>query len=90
MNILIKILFYRCNVADKEEVFRVAEKVKKDVGDVTILVNNAGIAGIVNSFLNQSPDEIVRVMNINVIAHYWVSNIFGIHIEAERYRGNNR
>ncbi|XP_018346720.1 PREDICTED: short-chain dehydrogenase/reductase family 16C member 6-like, partial [Trachymyrmex septentrionalis] len=67
---------YGCNVADKEEVFRVAKKVKEEVGDVTTLINNAGIA-FVKSFLNQSPDEIARVIDVNITAHYWV-NIFKI------------
>ncbi|KYQ48804.1 Short-chain dehydrogenase/reductase family 16C member 6 [Trachymyrmex zeteki] len=63
---------YRCNVADREEVFRVAKKVKEEVGDVTILINNAGIV-FIKSFLNQSPDEIARVIDVNVTAHYWAT-----------------
>jgi len=76
---MVKILtaFYRCNVADREEVFRVAEKVKEEVGDVTILVNNIGI-GFMKSFMNLSPEEITRVLDINVIAHYWASNLLEI------------
>lgn len=66
--------FYRCDVANKEEVFKVAEKVKKEVGDVTILVNNAGIV-FIKSFLNQSVHEIARVIDVNVTAHYWVRNL---------------
>lgn len=34
--------FYRCNVTDKEEILKVAEKVREAVGDVTILINNTG------------------------------------------------
>jgi len=35
---MIKIcILYKCNVADRKEVFRVAEKVKKEIDDVTIL-----------------------------------------------------
>ncbi|XP_018354255.1 PREDICTED: short-chain dehydrogenase/reductase family 16C member 6-like [Trachymyrmex septentrionalis] len=66
---------YRCNVADKEEVFRVANKVKEEVGDVTILINNAGIV-FVKSLLNQSPDEITRTINVNMTAHYWTLKAF--------------
>ncbi|XP_071627291.1 short-chain dehydrogenase/reductase family 16C member 6-like isoform X2 [Temnothorax longispinosus] len=66
---------YRCNVADREEVFRVAEKVKKEVGDVTILVNNAG-AVFIKSFMNQSLDEIAQVIDVNVTAHYWTLKAF--------------
>ncbi|XP_012061836.1 PREDICTED: short-chain dehydrogenase/reductase family 16C member 6, partial [Atta cephalotes] len=66
---------YRCNVADEKEVFRVAKKVKEEVGDVTILINNAGIA-FVKSFLNLSPDEITRGINVNMTAHYWTLKAF--------------
>ncbi|KYM80968.1 Short-chain dehydrogenase/reductase family 16C member 6 [Atta colombica] len=66
---------YRCNVADEKEVFRIAKKVKEEVGDVTILINNAGIV-FMKSFLNQSPDEITHGINVNVIAHYWTLKAF--------------
>ncbi|XP_011699710.1 PREDICTED: short-chain dehydrogenase/reductase family 16C member 6-like, partial [Wasmannia auropunctata] len=66
---------YRCNVADREEVFRVAEKVKKEVGDVTILINNAGV-GIAKLLLNQSFDDIERVIDVNLKAHYWTLRAF--------------
>ncbi|XP_039307649.1 17-beta-hydroxysteroid dehydrogenase 13 [Solenopsis invicta] len=66
---------YRCNVTDREEVFRVAEKVKEEVGDVTILINNAGIL-FIKSLLNQRPDEITRAIDVNVTAHYWILTAF--------------
>lgn len=52
---------------------------RKEVGDVTILVNNAGVA-FAKKLLDQSVDEITRVIDVNLISHYWVSNIFEIHI----------
>jgi len=51
--------------------------VKEEVGDVTILINNAGIV-FVKSFMNQSFDEIEKVIDVNVMAHYWVSNVLSI------------
>ncbi|XP_011640988.1 short-chain dehydrogenase/reductase family 16C member 6-like [Pogonomyrmex barbatus] len=66
---------YQCDVSDRKEVFRVAEKVKKEVGDVTILINNAGIV-YVKSFLNHSLDEIKRVIDVNVMAHFWTLKAF--------------
>ncbi|XP_070162304.1 short-chain dehydrogenase/reductase family 16C member 6-like [Polyergus mexicanus] len=66
---------YKCNVADRKEVFKVAEKVRKEVGDVTILVNNAGIL-IIKKLLNQSADEITRVIDVNLISHYWTLQAF--------------
>ncbi|EFN80911.1 Epidermal retinal dehydrogenase 2 [Harpegnathos saltator] len=66
---------YRCDVSDKDEVFKTAEKVRKEVGDVTILVNNAGIAPI-QTFENYNTDEISKVINVNFMAHYWASIMF--------------
>jgi len=66
---------YRCDVTNREEVFKVAEKVKKEVGDVTILINNAGIV-FIKSFLDHSCDEISRVIDVNVTAHYWTLQAF--------------
>ncbi|KAL6437452.1 hypothetical protein ACFW04_005140 [Cataglyphis niger] len=66
---------YQCNVTDRKEVFKVAEKVRKEVGDVTILVNNAGIV-FVKKLLDQSADEIRRVIDVNFISHYWMLQAF--------------
>jgi len=55
--------------------------VREEVGDVTILVNNAG-AVYIKKLLNQSADEIVRIININLISHYWASDIFEIHMRS--------
>ncbi|XP_011876966.1 PREDICTED: short-chain dehydrogenase/reductase family 16C member 6-like isoform X2 [Vollenhovia emeryi] len=66
---------YRCDITDREEIFRVARKVKEEVGDVTILINNAGIV-YVKSLMNQSFDEIQRGIDVNVTAHYWTLKAF--------------
>ncbi|GAB1865548.1 NADP-retinol dehydrogenase [Camponotus japonicus] len=66
---------YQCNITDREEVFKVAKNVREEVGDVTILVNNAG-AIYIKKLLNQSADEIVRIININLISHYWMLQAF--------------
>jgi len=48
---------YRCDVTRREDVFAVAKKVKEEVGDVTILINNAGIM-LFRAFLNHTTDII--------------------------------
>lgn len=35
---------FQCDISDREQVYRLAVDVRRRVGDVTILVNNAGIA----------------------------------------------
>ncbi|XP_077990463.1 epidermal retinol dehydrogenase 2-like [Glandiceps talaboti] len=66
---------YVCDVTKKEEVYRIAEQVTKDVGHVTILVNNAGVvAG--KKFLQCSDESIERTMNVNVMAIFWTLKAF--------------
>lgn len=58
-------------MSDRDAVFKMAEKVKKEVGEVSILVNNAGIMPT-KPLLKQTPEEIDRQFKINVYAHFWV------------------
>lgn len=51
-----------------------ARKVKQEVGDVTILINNAGIMPH-HQFLDHTEAEIRRIMDINVMAHFWVRTL---------------
>ncbi|XP_018366631.1 PREDICTED: 17-beta-hydroxysteroid dehydrogenase 13-like [Trachymyrmex cornetzi] len=62
---------YECDVTKKEDVFAVAKKVKEEVGDVTILVNNAGIMPCYG-FLDHTDDKIIQLFNINVLGHFWM------------------
>ncbi|GJQ66112.1 hypothetical protein Trydic_g5780 [Trypoxylus dichotomus] len=62
---------YVCDVANRANVFEVVERVKKDVGDITIIVNNAGIMPT-HSLLDQTADEIERTFKVNVFGHFWV------------------
>ena len=80
-------LINSCDVADREQVMKVAEKVKKDVGTVTIIVNNAGIMPT-HSLLDHTEVEIRKLFDINVLAHFWVRLyflIFNFHFPEKLY-----
>ncbi|XP_012260064.2 short-chain dehydrogenase/reductase family 16C member 6-like isoform X2 [Athalia rosae] len=66
---------YRCDVTNREEVIRVAAEVQRDVGDVTILVNNAGIMPC-HTLMDHTPEEIRKTFDVNVIAHFWMLQTF--------------
>jgi len=66
---------YVCNVSNRNNVMDVAKKVQKEVGDISLLINNAGIMPC-HSFLEHTVEEIERIMNINVMAHYWILQAF--------------
>lgn len=51
-----------------------AQRVQSEVGSVTMLVNNAGIMPC-RPLLKHTEQEIRRVFEINVMAHFWVCNV---------------
>ncbi|XP_034296341.1 estradiol 17-beta-dehydrogenase 11 [Pantherophis guttatus] len=59
----------------KEEIYSAAEKVKKDVGDVTILVNNAGVAAT-GELLSTPDKQIQKIYDTNILGHYWTIKAF--------------
>lgn len=66
---------YTVDMSSKDDIYRVAEKTKEDVGPVTILVNNAGIVS--GSALMDTPDaKIVKTFEVNVLAHFWTIKAF--------------
>uniref|UniRef100_A0A7M4FGC4 Short chain dehydrogenase/reductase family 16C member 5 n=1 Tax=Crocodylus porosus TaxID=8502 RepID=A0A7M4FGC4_CROPO len=66
---------YRCDCSNRKEVYKTADLVKKEVGDVSILINNAGIV-TGNKFLD-CPDSLVeKSMEVNTMAHFWTYKAF--------------
>jgi NAD(P)-dependent dehydrogenase (short-subunit alcohol dehydrogenase family) len=55
---------YIVDVGDKEQMFSLAERVVQDRGGADLLINNAGISGMV-SFLDMPLDLIERFMQVN-------------------------
>lgn len=67
-----RVYTYVCDVSKRESVYATAEQVRKEVGDVTFLVNNAGVVS--GRHLLECPDELIeRTMMVNCHAHFWVS-----------------
>lgn len=55
-----------------------AKKIKTEVGDVTVLVNNAGIMPT-HPIEQHTHQEVSKIMDINVMAHFWVRNYRFFH-----------
>ncbi|KAM7346921.1 lipid droplet subset dehydrogenase 1 [Cochliomyia hominivorax] len=66
---------YTCNVTSREEVFTLADKVKKEHGFIHIIVNNAGIMPC-HPLLEHTEQEIRLMYDVNVMAHFWVFQAF--------------
>ena len=52
-----------------------SDHIKRDVGDVTIVVNNAGVQSF-KSFIECKEDEFISTMRINLFSSYWILKEF--------------
>lgn len=65
----------RVDVTSREKVLEFGSKVLKEVGDISILVNNAGIMPQ-HEVLKHNEAEIRKMYEINVFSHYWMFEAF--------------
>ncbi|OXA56585.1 17-beta-hydroxysteroid dehydrogenase 13 [Folsomia candida] len=70
-----RIFPYHVDISSRDNVEAVAAKVKEDVGDVSIIINNAGIAPI-GPFLSTDPDLLEKTFQVNVLSHFWILRVF--------------
>lgn len=66
---------YVVDLANREDIYRVAKKVTEEVGKVNLLVNNAGVVS--GRYLLDTPDHLIqRTFDVNVLAHFWTVKAF--------------
>ncbi|XP_032717854.1 estradiol 17-beta-dehydrogenase 11 [Lontra canadensis] len=61
--------------SNREDIYSSAKKVKEEIGDVSILVNNAGVVYTSDLFATQDP-QIEKTFEVNVLAHFWTAKAF--------------
>lgn len=64
-----------CDVSDRAKVYEVADRVKETVGDVDVVVNNAGIVSG-KPFLEIPDEKIEATFKVNTLALFWVTKAF--------------
>jgi len=75
-----------CDIADRENVYATAERVRREVGAVDILINNAGIVSG-KHFLDLPDGQIEATFKINALALFWTAKAF-LPGMIERNRGH--
>lgn len=70
-----KVHHYQCDLRSPENVAAVAVKIRAEVGNPTILINNAGVARG-KSILDAQPADIRFTFDVNTLAHYWTVQNF--------------
>ncbi len=70
----VEVKSYKVDLSSREDTYRVADLVKTEIGDVDILINNAGI--VTGKPFTETPDIMnEKTMAVNMLAHFWVRTI---------------
>lgn len=72
------------DVSKRQEVLDSAALVKQQVGNVTVLVNNAGIMPC-RPLFSQNHETIQKIFDVNILAHFWVKTLLKINFINNMY-----
>ncbi|XP_062124343.1 estradiol 17-beta-dehydrogenase 11-like [Drosophila sulfurigaster albostrigata] len=71
----VKAKAYKVNVTSFTEITDLNAKVTRDLGIVTILINNAGVM-VMRNPLDPAPEDVQRMIDVNLTSHFWTKNVF--------------
>ncbi|KAJ7368559.1 retinal short-chain dehydrogenase/reductase [Mycena albidolilacea] len=69
------IAYYKCDVSKWEEVEAVSKKIIEEIGQPTVLINNAGVVQG-KLILDLSPEDVQQTFGVNTLAHFWTLKAF--------------
>ncbi len=75
---------FSCDITDRNEVYKKANEVKKQIGEVDILINNAGIVSG-KPLLETTDQQIEATMRVNLLSLFWVTKAFLPNMVKKRY-----
>lgn len=70
-----RIYAYHCDLMNRDEIRSLSDCIRRDVGDVTIILNNAGVQNF-KSFIECKEEEFITTMRVNLFASYWILKEF--------------
>ena len=72
--------FYHVDVADRQSVFDLIDSAVKDLGELGVYVNNAGVA-FIDEIVDSKEKDIRRLLDVNLLGTYW-----GTQAAAEQFK----
>lgn len=73
---------FSCDVTNRQAVMDLADKIKSEVGLVSVLVNNVGIMPT-HPIEQQTSEEIRKVFDVNVFSQFWTLEAFLPHMKKQ-------
>jgi all-trans-retinol dehydrogenase (NAD+) len=67
--------YYKCDITSTAQLAAVGTKIRAEVGNPTVLINNAGVARG-KTILGATERDIRFTFDVNTLAHYWVVKEF--------------
>jgi len=67
--------YYQCDITSTQQLAAVAKEIRSQVGDPTVLINNAGVARGKN-LLAATERDVRFTFDVNALAHYWTVKEF--------------
>lgn len=64
-----RLTYFRCNIASPAEIAETADKIRNELGNPSILVNNAGITGS-HTILKTPSEFLSRIFDTNILSHW--------------------
>ena len=65
---------FTCDLSNRQNIYKITDEIKRTVGDVDILINNAGIVTD-KRFMDTKDYFIEKTFQVNTLALFWVFNI---------------
>lgn len=75
-----RVKFYKTDITDYDSILEVSKSIEKDLGPVTILVNNAGVANDGASIVEFDPKKTKLTIDVNLLSHFYTLKIFLPHM----------
>lgn len=72
---MVDVLPFKVDVSNNLEVAQLKIDVERTLGNVDILINNAGLLCLNMSLREGTDEEIQRAVNVNLTSHFWVSHV---------------
>jgi NAD(P)-dependent dehydrogenase (short-subunit alcohol dehydrogenase family) len=69
------LVYYKCDITDREAVVELAARIAKEHGHPSILVNNAGVANAA-PILKVTDKQLKQLFDVNIISHYYTIQAF--------------